>query len=111
MALGSLIIKERLGTSDRETVEQITENRYLQYYIGLPEFQEEAPFHHSLMTHFRKRLNKKAINQVNEWIIQEAQEQDEDEENYDDEPPRDAPAQDDEIDQHSPEDSDTNQGK
>jgi transposase, IS5 family len=42
MALGSLIIKERLGIikerlgiSDRETVEQIRENPYLQYFIGL----------------------------------------------------------------------------
>ena len=29
MALGTLIIKEKLGTSDRETVEQIRENPYL----------------------------------------------------------------------------------
>jgi IS5 family transposase len=35
MALGALIIKEKLGTSDRETVEQIRENPYLQYFIGL----------------------------------------------------------------------------
>ncbi len=28
MALGALIIKEKLGTSDRETVEQIKENPY-----------------------------------------------------------------------------------
>jgi hypothetical protein len=34
LALGSLIIKEKLGTSDRETVEQIKENPYLQYFIG-----------------------------------------------------------------------------
>jgi hypothetical protein len=31
IALGALIIKEKLGTSDRETVEQIKENPYLQY--------------------------------------------------------------------------------
>lgn len=31
MALGALIIKERLGTSDIETVEQIRENPYLQF--------------------------------------------------------------------------------
>ncbi len=30
MALGALIIKEKLGISDRETVEQIRENPYLQ---------------------------------------------------------------------------------
>lgn len=29
MALGVLIIKERLGVSDRETIEQIRENPYL----------------------------------------------------------------------------------
>jgi transposase, IS5 family len=29
MALGALIIKEKLGISDRETVEQIRENPYL----------------------------------------------------------------------------------
>lgn len=91
MALGSLIIKERLGTSDRETVEQIKENPYLQYFIGLSGFQEEAPFHHSLMTHFRKRLNRKAINQINEWIVieqqahEQAQDQDDD---HDDAPPQ-----------------------
>lgn len=33
-ALGALIIKETLGISDRETVEQIRENPYLQYFIG-----------------------------------------------------------------------------
>jgi hypothetical protein len=38
MALGALIIKEKLGTSDRETVEQIQENPYLQYFIGMTEF-------------------------------------------------------------------------
>ncbi|MTJ54701.1 transposase, partial [Anabaena sp. UHCC 0253] len=32
MALGALIIKEKLGISDRETVEQIRENPYLQYF-------------------------------------------------------------------------------
>ncbi len=34
IALGGLIIKEKLGTSDRETVEQIKENPYLQSFIG-----------------------------------------------------------------------------
>ena len=35
MALGALIIKEKLGISDRETVEQIKDNPYLQYFIGM----------------------------------------------------------------------------
>jgi transposase, IS5 family len=57
MALGALIIKEKLGVSDDETVEQIKENPYLQYFIGLENYQHEAPFDGSMLTHFRKRLN------------------------------------------------------
>ena len=35
MAIGSLIIKERLGLSDIETVEMISEHPYLQLFIGI----------------------------------------------------------------------------
>ena len=38
MALGALIIKEKLRISDEETVEQIRENPYLQYFIGLTSY-------------------------------------------------------------------------
>ena len=50
MALGSLIIKEKLGLSDDETIEQIRENPYLQYFIGLESYQNEAPFDGSMLT-------------------------------------------------------------
>ena len=50
MALGALIIKEKLGISDRETVEQIRENPYLQYFIGLSEYRNEPPFEFPLRT-------------------------------------------------------------
>ncbi|SDI35772.1 IS5 family transposase [Natribacillus halophilus] len=75
MALGALIIKEKLDTSDRETVEQITENPYLQYFLGLPEFTETAPFDGSSMTHFRKRISREMIDQVNAWIVENQQSQ------------------------------------
>ena len=68
LALGSLIIKERLGLSDEETVEAITENPYLQYFIGLAAFQETPPFHASSLTHFRKRFHADLVNQLNESI-------------------------------------------
>ena len=42
MALGTLIIQTKFQYADRELVEQITENPYLQYFIGLPAYQEEA---------------------------------------------------------------------
>jgi hypothetical protein len=70
MALGSLIIKERCGFTDRETVEQITENPYLQYFIGLEKYQIEPPFDPSLMVYFRKRLDEGRMQKINELICQ-----------------------------------------
>ena len=52
MALGSLIIQKKFQFSDRELVEQITENPYLQYFIGLPGYQEEPPFDPSTLVLF-----------------------------------------------------------
>lgn len=68
VALGSLIIKEKCGYTDRETVEQIMENPYLQYFIGLEEYQEEPVFDPSMMVHFRKRFNKEILAEINEKV-------------------------------------------
>ncbi|WAH37291.1 IS5 family transposase [Alicyclobacillus dauci] len=90
MALGALIIQEREGFSDRHLVQHITENPYLQYFIGLEAYQEEPPFDPSLLTYFRKRLGPDIINQVNEWIVQAGlqEEQNGDDDENRDEPPR-----------------------
>lgn len=69
MALGALIIKERLGTSDAETVEQIRENPYLQYFLGLSEYSDAAPFDSSMLVHFRKRLTLELVGRVNEAVV------------------------------------------
>ena len=84
IALGALIIKERLGTSDRETVEQIRENPYLQYFLGLMEYQDTPPFDHSMMTHFRKRFDKDMLTNINESIVQGVMEQDGEHKDIDD---------------------------
>ena len=68
VALGALIIKERLGTSDEETVEQIRENPYLQYFLGFKEYVDEKPFDPSLFVYFRKRFGKKRMSKINETI-------------------------------------------
>lgn len=57
MALGARIIQMKYDCSDRELVEQNTENPYLQYFIGLPHFQYDPPFYPSLMVAFRKRID------------------------------------------------------
>lgn len=65
MALGALIIKEKLGTSDRETVEQIRENPYLQYFLGMSNYTNEEPFDASIFVYFRKRINIDLVNKIN----------------------------------------------
>ena len=69
MALGALIIKEMLGISDRETVEQIKENSYLQYFIGMESYSSEAAFNASTMVHFRKKIGMELINKINKKIV------------------------------------------
>jgi transposase, IS5 family len=91
LALGALIVKERLGTTDRETVEQIRENPYLQYFLGFPEYKDEEPFHPSLMTHFRKRFDKEALTKINEAIVLAAPQAAQAQTSEQDEPPKDPP--------------------
>ena len=74
MALGALIIKEKLGISDRETVEQIKENPYLQYFIGMSSYSNEAPFDASMLVHFRERIGANVVNRVNQVMVKKMQE-------------------------------------
>ncbi|WP_242447344.1 transposase, partial [Nitrosomonas supralitoralis] len=41
-----MIVKHKLLISDEETVAQIRENPYLQYFIGLKGFKRRRPLHH-----------------------------------------------------------------
>lgn len=72
MALGALIIQSTLKTFDEETVEQIAENPYLQYFIGLQKFVDKCPFDSSLLVWFRKRILAKFIAEINEIMCKEA---------------------------------------
>jgi len=68
-ALGSLLIQKQLGFSDRELVEEIRENPYLQYFIGLPGYVDSWPFVPSLLVEFRKRFTEEVLAEINEMII------------------------------------------
>ena len=70
MALGSLLIQKQYGFSDEELVEQIKENPYYQYFIGLSGYSNETPFVPSLLVEFRKRLNEQVLAEINEMIIE-----------------------------------------
>lgn len=69
MALGSLLIQKQYGYSDRELVEQIRENPYYQYFIGMPGYEMKAPFAPSLLVEFRKRLTDDILIEINEMIL------------------------------------------
>ncbi|HIE42175.1 MAG TPA: transposase [Nitrospinaceae bacterium] len=42
--MGAVIIKHKLSLSDSETVQQIQENPYMQYFVELSSYQMKAPF-------------------------------------------------------------------
>jgi hypothetical protein len=68
VALGALVIKEKLKISDEETVDQIQENHYLQYFLGYEAYRDEKPFDASMMVHFRKRLSGSVLKEINELM-------------------------------------------
>jgi hypothetical protein len=68
--LGSLIIKHLCNLDDRETVSMISENVYMQYFLGYSSFTGEPPFDASLFVEIRKRLGQDTVNQINERIGQ-----------------------------------------
>jgi len=69
IAYGALLIKEQLGITDEETVEQILENPYLQYFLGLRELLEKPLFDPSMMVHFRSRFSAEHHQRINARIM------------------------------------------
>lgn len=69
IAVGCLLIKHRLGISDREVIETLKENIYLQYFVGLKKFQKESLFDASLFVELRKRMGNEAYDKMNQSII------------------------------------------
>ena len=69
IVIGSIIIKHLCNLDDVETVDQISENIYMQYFLGYSSFTNEAPYDPSLLTDFRKRLGMDQVNAINERIV------------------------------------------
>jgi hypothetical protein len=91
VVIGALIIKHMCDFSDRETVQQIQENMYMQYFIGYNSFSDEEPFDASLFVEFRKRLGLEQINAINEKILQLYQQKVSSNKSKEDKPPPDPP--------------------
>ena len=73
LVIGAVIIKHKLCLSDEETVEQIRENPYLQYFVGLPGYQMEALFAPSLFVEIRKRMGQSVFDVFQGAVIDAVQ--------------------------------------
>jgi transposase, IS5 family len=69
VAIGALFIKHICDLSDRETIQQIQENIYMQYFIGFSSYSDEPVFDSSLFVDLRKRLGPDQLNEINERIM------------------------------------------
>jgi hypothetical protein len=70
-ALGCLLIQNILNMSDRETIQQIQENPYLQYFLGFQRYEYKGHLDASTLVHFRKRISSEIINNINLNIVKE----------------------------------------
>ena len=61
LVIGAVILKHKLNLSDEETVLQIQENPYLQYFTGFSRYKDEQPFAPSLFVEIRKRMGADAF--------------------------------------------------
>jgi len=73
MALGALLIQTEYQYSDTEVPLQIQETPCLQYFCGLPGYEDKLPFDPSLMVYFRKRLTSEILGEINEMVIKKAE--------------------------------------
>lgn len=70
LVIAAVIIKHKLCLSDEETVAQIQENPYLQYFAGLSGYQMQAPFAASLLVEIRKRMGQEVFEHFHGAIIE-----------------------------------------
>ena len=70
IAFGELFIRQRLGLTDEDTVEQILENAYMQCCHGVVGYSNNAQFDPLMMVHFCRRFSEEDLNQINELITE-----------------------------------------
>lgn len=68
VVLGAVVIKHYLNLSDRETIAQIRENMFMQYFLGYSSFTNEEPFSPALFVEIRERLSMEILSKINDVI-------------------------------------------
>ncbi|HAA22969.1 MAG TPA: IS5 family transposase [Cytophagales bacterium] len=69
VVVGSLIIQWLEGFTDRQLVQHIGENLYMQYFLGYTGFTPGPPFDPSLLVELRKRLDMEKVIAINEAVL------------------------------------------
>jgi IS5 family transposase len=69
IVIGAVIIKHMLDLTDRETIAQIQENMFMQYFLGYSSFTNEPPFDASLFVDIRERLGLDVTTAISELIM------------------------------------------
>ena len=70
LVIAALIIKHKLTLSDEETVLQIQEGPYLQYFAGFSSYKDEQPFAPSLFVDIRKRMGLEVFSSFEQIILE-----------------------------------------
>jgi hypothetical protein len=76
IVLGALIIKHIESLDDRGTIAIIQENPYMQYFLGLEEFDPNPVFDPSLFVEIRKRIGHEQFDQLNTALIKSSSKSD-----------------------------------
>jgi hypothetical protein len=95
LVIGAVILKHKLCLSDEETVYQIQENPYLQFFVGFSEFQTKQPFAPSLFVEIRRRMGEDVFKQFEKAIVDQIENKKSSKSKKDDQkndPPSDQPA-------------------
>jgi len=69
VVIGAMIIKHMKKLTDEETIQDIKENPYYQYFLGFSNFKNRQVFTPSLFVSIRKRLGSEQIGEFNNIVF------------------------------------------
>lgn len=69
IVMGAFVVKHKMKLDDRETIECIRENMYVQYFLGLSNYTTQDVFDRSLFTTLRYRLGADKFDQMSASLI------------------------------------------
>ena len=72
IVIGAFVVKHKMKLDDRETIECIRENMYVQYFLGLSNYTTQDVFDRSLFTTLRYRLGADKFDQMSARLISTA---------------------------------------